>query len=203
MRNIMLYLLFIIISGYSFSQSLGEGYRDTKWGMSPQEVRPIMMGYRTVDYGSNWNEGGDTIHRYFSRNRNSSYDPDFWIDFCFYQNKLYRVVYKPYKPNASTEKMLLDELKSKYGNNFKTSSVRTETMGVFSKGFNVTEWSDRTTKISFMASWMTDAQGRFNTPQNSYVEYLGIQINEEKQSAIRRAADERRNSSQNNLRNNL
>ena len=203
MKRTIACILFLLATVCAFSQSLGNGFQNTRWGMSVQEVRDTMSANISVRFNVSRIENGERVLIYNSLTSGSDGRFDFTIRFIFNQDRLYRVRFSPALTDTNMERTLLNELINRYGNNFRTYSITTEQAGRVSRGFNVTEWSDTVTSISFFSSWMNDAQGRFGTPRNSYVEYLSRQIYNEIQNARRRTEDERRSNTQRNILDNL
>lgn len=165
MKKAVMSIMMFLAANICFAGNLGGGYMGAKWGMSPDEVKNTVInsgnypysvfdqfepqyGYRLIFYEE---KPGDRQEK---------------INFYFDNDKLYGVKYMPYGSTGRDEKIILKEMKKKYGNPNKTYNGR-DGFGFLVK---VYEWNDGTTKISLQAK-ITSA---FSTQVDAY--YFSIRL---------------------------
>jgi hypothetical protein len=121
-----------------FSEPLGGGYQEAKWGMSPEEVTGIM---NQKNYTQTYSSDDSMWFQHTDSEQNKTE-----LSFIFYKNQLAAVIHLPgsLTANDTDYSILLKVLSDKYGKPSFTNPFSTECPDI---PFSVPVWDDGETQI--------------------------------------------------------
>jgi hypothetical protein len=156
--GVLIILCFVTLSAFSQNQPsqvyLGNGYKEAKWGMSPDKVKEVLVS-ATVS-SEDKTDDGDTYIAF-------TIGDDKELTCYFYENQLYCAQYKPIKHDGDDKgaQAVLIGLTKKYGQG-KYLEGYADSIGM---PLVLVEWNDGVTEIRLK---MMDQKSLINMGMNTY-----------------------------------